>query len=156
MSLAEDDILTLSACWLFRFCFLQVLEHMARVNGKLDVLGLDFSGQQVVGDGEKGDSPRFQAPGLLPYGPEGVYPPLTRRRGKRYLQRDGGFKCLLMRGLGEEQVAGGRGEVWFDKKHNVLYVQAWYATVVTHTVCTRFAIIGAFGVAPHTASCLRT
>lgn len=42
----------------------QVLEHVARVNGKLDVLGLDFSGQ-AFGEGR---ALRLRASGLPPHG----------------------------------------------------------------------------------------
>ncbi|CAN0092871.1 unnamed protein product [Pylaiella littoralis] len=43
---------------------LEVLEHVARVNGKLDVLGLDFSGQAF----DEGRALRLRASGLPPHG----------------------------------------------------------------------------------------
>eukprot|EP00903_Cladosiphon_okamuranus_P008140 g7839.t1 len=48
---------------------MKVLEHVARVNGKLDVLGLDFSGQAA----EKGEGAnlRLQGAGVPAYGPAG-------------------------------------------------------------------------------------
>ncbi|CAM9707857.1 unnamed protein product [Pylaiella littoralis] len=45
----------------------QVLEDMARVNGKLDVVGLGFSGQVV----EEGEAPCRQVPGIVPSGTTG-------------------------------------------------------------------------------------
>ncbi len=57
---------------------LKVLEHVARVNGKLDVLGLDFSGQVAavaeevgVAAGE-GDTLRLEVATRPSYGPEGM------------------------------------------------------------------------------------
>lgn len=57
----------------------QVLEHVARVNGKLDVLGLDFAGQA----GGEGDTARLRAVGLPSYGPAGTMHEFTALHYKR-------------------------------------------------------------------------
>lgn len=48
--MCSNYLLGLSGWWCYTLYVRQILENVARVNGKLDVLGLDFSGQRTEMD----------------------------------------------------------------------------------------------------------
>lgn len=94
--------------------YLKVLEHVARVNGKLDILGLDFSGQEV---GE-GDTLRPEGSGVPAYGPAGgvcslVVPFEGERERERLCQSvTSRTKGRMGGSVDDEKACAKGGQVW--------------------------------------------
>lgn len=91
---------------------------MARVNGKLDVVGLGFSGQVV----EEGEAPRRQVPGIVPSGTTGaasilnLYATTSKRwhvcKGRSVGECLGVLKCCLpLKSFDQARLSGGQGQV---------------------------------------------